>query len=114
MAATRRRRVAAAHGQSRRNATSVAGFAGNATEPVTVHQSVNSSQIRSYPLGGRAGGVGSVLVIGQRPMRVTALPISGACSLDCADVLVEAVGDVPVVKVLEDMVHKGVFRVSRA
>ena len=55
MAATRRRRVSGAAGQSVRNAVTVAGSAGSARCPVAAHQSVNSAQIAVYPLGTRDG-----------------------------------------------------------
>ena len=51
IAETRRRWVAGAHGQSTRKVATVAGAAGNAVLPVTVHQSVNRFQIAVYPLG---------------------------------------------------------------
>jgi hypothetical protein len=50
MAATRRRRVSGAAGQSVRNAVTVAGSAGSAGCPAAAHQSVNSAQIAVYPV----------------------------------------------------------------
>ena len=87
MAATRRRWVAGAAGQSVRNATTVAGSAGSSQLPVAWHQSVNRAQSPAYARTVRGASIRPPLVAEavvvmavQRPMRVTALPISGACS----------------------------------
>src|SRR6478609_8073386 len=48
MAATRRRNVAGAAGQSVRNAMTVVGSAGSSHAPLVAHQSVNRAQSPAY------------------------------------------------------------------
>ena len=48
IAATRRRLVAGAHGQSVRNAMTIPGSAGSGSRSLTMHQSVNTAQSPAY------------------------------------------------------------------